>query len=76
MTASAAGSGWTRRISLRHRILAVNIFAVAILAGSIFYLDSFRTRLTQARLDQAQSETVMIAHMLAGDPAGARASRS
>jgi len=60
--------GWTRRISLRHRIYAVNIFAVAILAGSILYLDSFRSRLTQARLDQAQSETVMIAHMLAAIP--------
>jgi len=60
--------GWSRRISLRHRILAVNIFAVAILAGSIFYLDSFRSRLTQARLDQAQSETVMIAHMLSAIP--------
>ena len=66
------GFGWTRRISLRHRILAVNIFAVAILAGSIFYLDSFRARLTQARLDQAQSETVMIAHMLAAVPKDAR----
>jgi two-component system, OmpR family, sensor histidine kinase ChvG len=66
------GPGWARRISLRHRILAVNIFAVAILAGSIFYLDSFRARLTQARLDQAQSETVMIAHMLSAIPKEAR----
>ena len=38
----AGRGGW----SLRHRILAVNIFALAILAGSIFYLDSFRSRLT------------------------------
>jgi len=66
------GLGWTRRISLRHRILAVNVFAVAILAGSIFYLDSFRARLTQARLDQAESETVMIAHMLSAIPKEAR----
>jgi two-component system sensor histidine kinase ChvG len=64
--------GWTRGISLRHRILAVNIFAVAILAGSILYLDSFRSSLTQARLDQAQSETMMIAHMLGAIPAEAR----
>ena len=63
---------WTRRVSLRHRILAVNIFAIAILAGSIFYLDSFRSRLTQARVDQAQSETVMIAHMLSAIPAASR----
>ena len=66
------GLTWSRRISLRHRILAVNIFAVAILAGSIFYLDSFRSRLTQARVVQAQSEAVMIAHMLSAVPAARR----
>ena len=69
------GSGrwaWTRRISLRHRILAVNIFAVAILAGSIFYLDSFRSSLTLARMDRAEAETEMIAHMLAAVPEAAR----
>jgi two-component system sensor histidine kinase ChvG len=65
--------GWSRRISLRHRILAVNIFAVAILAGSILYLDSFRTSLTQARIDRARSETEMIAHTLSAIPEGARA---
>jgi len=64
--------GWTRRISLRHRILAVNVFAVAILAGSILYLDSFRSSLTQARLDRARSETEMIAHMLTAIPPEAR----
>ena len=64
--------GWSKRLSLRQRILAVNIFALAILAGGIFYLDSFRSRLTQARVDQAQSEAVMIAHMLAALPAGGR----
>ena len=65
--------GWTRRISLRHRILAVNIFAVAIFAGSILYLDSFRASLTQARIDRARSETEMIAHTLSAIPEGARA---
>ncbi|HVQ08321.1 MAG TPA: ATP-binding protein [Allosphingosinicella sp.] len=64
--------GWSKRLTLRQRILAVNIFALAILAGGIFYLDSFRSRLTQARVDQAQSEAVMIAHMLAALPAGQR----
>ena len=64
--------GWTSRLSLRHRIYAVNIFALAILGGSIFYLDSFRSRLTQARIEQAQSEAVMIAHMLAALPAERR----
>ena len=64
--------GWTKRVSLRHQILAVNIFAVAILAGSIFYLDSFRSGLTLARIDRAESETEMIAHMLTAVPESAR----
>ncbi|HYI49426.1 MAG TPA: ATP-binding protein [Allosphingosinicella sp.] len=64
--------GWSKRLSLRQRILAVNIFALAILAGGVFYLDSFRSRLTQARVDQARSEAVMIAHMLAALPADRR----
>jgi len=63
---------WTKRLTLRQRILAVNIFAIAILFGSIFYLDSFRTRLTQARVEQAESEAVMIAHMMAAVPPAAR----
>jgi two-component system sensor histidine kinase ChvG len=52
---------WTGRLSLKTRILAVNIFALAILAGSLFYLDSFRGRLTTARLAQAQTESRIIA---------------
>lgn len=56
---------WTGRLSLTGRILAVNIFALAILAGSLFYLDSFRSRLTQARLAQAQTEVRLIADALA-----------
>ena len=43
-----------------------------MLAGSLFYLDSFRSRLTQARVAQAQSEAVMIAHMLSVVPPGIR----
>lgn len=63
---------WTKRLTLRQRILAVNIFAVAILFGAVFYLDSFRTRLTQARIEQAESEAVMIAHVMAAVPPAAR----
>jgi two-component system sensor histidine kinase ChvG len=59
---------WSRRITIRRRIMAVNIFAIAILAGSIFYLDSFRSRLTQARIDQAASEVTMIARSLSQVP--------
>jgi len=66
---------WSKGLTIRQRILAVNIFAIAILFGSIFYLDSFRTRLTQARIEQAQSEAVMIAHMMAAIPPAQRLTR-
>jgi len=35
--------GWAAGGSLTTRILAVNIFALAMLAGGFFYLDSFRS---------------------------------
>ena len=62
---------WSRRLSLRQRILAVNIFAIVILAGSLFYLDSFRGRLTEDRVEQSRAEAVMIAHTLGAIPASA-----
>jgi two-component system sensor histidine kinase ChvG len=64
---------WSGRIPITARILAINIFALAILAGSLFYLDSFRSRLTQARLEQAQTEARLIAASLAVAPPDARA---
>jgi two-component system sensor histidine kinase ChvG len=65
---------WSGRLSLTARILAVNIFALAILAGSLFYLDSFRSRLTQARVEAARTEVQIIADALAAAPAAARPS--
>ncbi len=64
--------GWTRRVAIRHRILAVNIFALLILAGLIFYLDGFRSRLTQAQVAQAGTEATMIARAVAAAPAERR----
>ncbi len=62
---------WSGRLSLTARILAINIFALAILAGSLFYLDSFRSRLTAARILQSRTEARMIADALAQTvPAG------
>jgi two-component system sensor histidine kinase ChvG len=58
---------------LLHRILAVNIFALAVLAGSIFYLDGFRSRLTAGALGNAESQVRMIADALAvAEPAERR----
>ena len=51
---------WSGRLSLRQRILAVNVFALALLAGSFFYLDSYRTRLIVERVSQAAGEARLI----------------
>ncbi|HEX6375593.1 MAG TPA: ATP-binding protein [Allosphingosinicella sp.] len=50
---------------LLHRILAVNVFALAILAGSIFYLDGFRSRLTQGAVANAEAQAGIMADSLA-----------
>lgn len=55
---------WTPRISIARRILAVNIFALAILAGGFFYLDSYRARLIDGRLVNTARETALIATAL------------
>jgi two-component system sensor histidine kinase ChvG len=52
---------WSGRWMLLHRILAVNIFALAILAGSLFYLDGFRSRLTAGALANAETEIRVMA---------------
>jgi len=67
-----AGGEWTTRISLTRRILAVNIFALAILAGGFFYLDSYRTRLIDGRLVALGREAALIATAIENAPAADR----
>ena len=64
---------WSGRVSLTPRILAVNIFALAMLAGGFFYLDSYRTRIVDSRVAQAARETRLIAQALMAAPRQARA---
>jgi len=66
------GTEWTPRISLTRRILAVNIFALAILAGGFFYLDSYRVRLIDGRLSTTAREMELIVTGLETAPAGER----
>ncbi|MCW2338315.1 two-component system sensor histidine kinase ChvG [Sphingobium sp. B2D3A] len=68
-----ASGEWTTRISLTRRILAVNIFALAILAGGFFYLDSYRARLIDGRLVSISRETALIAAAMETAPASDRA---
>ena len=56
---------WSRRWSLAYRILAVNLFALVSLSGSVFYLDSFRDRLLEERKNQA-----LVGATLAADSLG------
>ena len=55
---------WTRRVSLTARILAVNIIALALMAGSLFYLDSLRKQLIAERFRLARSEVEITADAL------------
>jgi two-component system sensor histidine kinase ChvG len=63
---------WSSRWSLTARILAVNIFALALLAGGFFYLDTYRSRLIDQRLSQSATEARMIGEALDAAPAAAR----
>ena len=64
---------WSGRWTLAHRILAVNILTLILLALSILYLDAFRNQLSQERIRQAQREAAITARMLEQVPPGRRA---
>ena len=61
-----------RRGSLTLRMLAINILALALVGGSIFYLDAFRTRLIDERRTQQENEVSLIATVLASAPIASR----
>ncbi len=54
------------RTSLTIRILAVNIIALALLAGSFFFLDNYRRQLLDERFNLARSEAQITAEALVG----------
>ncbi|HWI85979.1 MAG TPA: ATP-binding protein [Sphingomonas sp.] len=57
------------RLSLTARILAVNIFALIVLAGGFFYLDSYRSQLLEERSDAIATETQLAAAAAGAVPA-------
>jgi len=59
---------WFGRLTLQGRILAVNIFALVVLAGGFAYLDSYRTQLIDERTDQAATEVAIVAAALSRAP--------
>jgi two-component system, OmpR family, sensor histidine kinase ChvG len=56
---------WTRSVSLTARILAVNVVALGLLAGSLFYIDSYRNQLIAERFARASAEAQIVADALA-----------
>ncbi len=52
---------WLGRLSLSERVLAVNIFALVLLAGSFVYIDSYRLRVIEDRVRQSGNEAQLIA---------------
>ncbi len=59
---------WSRRWSLGHRILAVNVLTLILLALSVLYLDVFRNRLSKERTRQTRMEATMTAQAMAHVP--------
>ena len=60
---------WSGQISLTRRILAVNIFALLLLAGGFFYLDSYRSRIVDSRVAQTAREARLIGEAISSvDP--------
>jgi len=68
---------WSRKLSLTSRILAVNLFALALMASGLFFLDSYRTRLVAERQEAAETQVVLLASAIARmSPADAQATLS
>ncbi len=55
---------WSRGLSLTSRILAVNLFALALFAAGLFFLDSYRERLIDERENDAAAQAQLVAKSL------------
>jgi two-component system sensor histidine kinase ChvG len=55
---------WSRSLPLTARILAVNVIALGLMAGSLLYLDSYRKQLLTERFGQARAEVQITADAL------------
>jgi len=63
---------WSGQISLTQRILLVNLLALALLAGGFFYLDSYRSRIVDSRIEQATREARLVAEAIGASSAEGR----
>src|SRR3712207_4286020 len=65
---------WSGRWTLAHRILAVNVLTLLLLAASVLYLDAFRNQLSSERIRQASREVAIAAQAMSVLPAAQRSS--
>ena len=63
---------WYGQWTLAHRILAVNLLTIVLLACGVLYLDAFRNQLSEERLRLIQREAELTAAALATSAPGAR----
>jgi two-component system, OmpR family, sensor histidine kinase ChvG len=56
--------GWSRGLSLTARILAVNLFVLALLGAGLFFLDSYRVRLIEERELAARTQAEFLVKSL------------
>ena len=63
---------WSGRWTLTHRILAVNLLTLALIALSLLYLDAFRNQLGAERMRLVEREAMVTAEALSAVPAGQR----
>ena len=61
---------WSGRWTLKHRILAVNVLTIVLLALSVLYLEVFQSRLGKERSRQARLEAITTAQAMAHVPPG------
>jgi two-component system sensor histidine kinase ChvG len=59
---------WSGRWTLAHRILAVNVLTLVLVALAIVYLDSYRNRLEKERIHKVAAEASMAAIALKSVP--------
>jgi two-component system sensor histidine kinase ChvG len=55
---------WSNGLSLTGRILAVNLFALALMAAGLFFLDSYRARLVAERQNSAITQSTLLSDAL------------
>jgi two-component system, OmpR family, sensor histidine kinase ChvG len=64
--------GWSRKWSLTARILAVNLFVLALMGAGLFFLDSFRASLISERQNFAREQLELLRDGLAAASADQR----